>query len=100
MKPIGLILGAAVVLAVPLLGMPTAHADGSFDCWFGQRQQEQDGYALDAWSCSGTGYVDFTVTVRSGAAAGTYHCGRGFPWNGTLGAHSCSMTESGAKRTP
>ncbi|MEU7854296.1 hypothetical protein [Nonomuraea sp. NPDC049141] len=79
---------ATALLAAPLLATP-AHADGSHDCFFGERSQDGAEYALTAWGCSGSGYFDVTVTIRSGAAAGGHTCRTALPWNSSLSATGC-----------
>ncbi|MCG5218487.1 hypothetical protein [Streptosporangium sp. KLBMP 9127] len=85
-----LALGTAL-LAASLPAAP-AHADGSHSCFFGDRAQDEDGYTLTAWSCTGTGYSAVTVTIVSGAAAGVYTCRTAFPWNGTLSGSGCHIS--------
>lgn len=71
-------------------GVPRSRAAATYDCFFGDRKPGQAGYYdLNAYSCDGVGYADLVVTVRSGTAAGTHHCGYGFPWNGSLAGYNC-----------
>ncbi|TDD93024.1 hypothetical protein [Actinomadura rubrisoli] len=79
----------AVMLAGSLLSTPAAHADGSYDCFFGDRTPTQDGYKISAHSCTGGGGVDVTIKVVSGSAAGGNRCRTAFSWNGFLTANGC-----------
>ncbi|MEV0822229.1 hypothetical protein [Nonomuraea rubra] len=85
--------GAAgiAVLTLSMLAAP-ARADGSHECFSGERSPAGDMYTLSGWGCSGAGYADVTVILRFGAAAGTYVCGYAFPWNGTLSGNRCRIS--------
>ncbi|KAB2352512.1 hypothetical protein [Actinomadura rudentiformis] len=80
---------AAGTLAVPLLSTPTAHAAGSYDCFFGDRTTAADDYQISGNSCDGAGYSDVVITVLSGSAAGSHRCRTAFSWNGFLSANGC-----------
>ncbi|MFB4263529.1 hypothetical protein [Nonomuraea sp. GTA35] len=79
------------VLALSVLAAP-ARADGSHECFSGERSPAGDAYTLTGWGCGGAGYVDVTVIIRFGPAAGTYVCGHIFPWNGTLSGNGCRIS--------
>jgi len=83
------VAAAAAMLAAPLLSPPAAHADGSYDCFFGDRKPSSEGYDITANSCDGGGGADVVVKVRSGSAAGTHRCRIAFSWNGFLNAQYC-----------
>ncbi|YCK40011.1 hypothetical protein ACNF49_39875 [Actinomadura sp. ATCC 39365] len=89
MRPLKCSVIAAAVLAAPLLAPPAAHAEGSYECFFGSITPGQYGYHLSGNPCDGTGYADVVITVRSGSAAGTHRCATAFSWNGFLGADGC-----------
>ncbi|RBQ15703.1 hypothetical protein DP939_34010 [Spongiactinospora rosea] len=91
---LALAVGAAA-MAGTLLTAPPAYADGFHDCWFGQRTPEAEPgyYEISGGSCDGSGFVDVDVKIRSGSAAGLYHCGHVFPWNGSLGGWRCVVIQ-------
>ncbi|SEH01165.1 hypothetical protein SAMN05444920_11995 [Nonomuraea solani] len=80
-------LVAAAALALPAMILP-AQAAGSHTCFGGELRP---GDNLLASGCDGTGYVNVTVIVRFGPAAGTYLCGSVFSWNGTLSGTGCHL---------
>jgi hypothetical protein len=80
---------ATAAVTVPLLSTPAAHAAGSYNCFSGSRTTTQSGYQISANGCDGAGYVDVTVTVLSGSAAGRHRCSTAFSWNGFLSAEGC-----------
>ncbi|WP_049559181.1 hypothetical protein [Nonomuraea sp. SBT364] len=80
-------VAAAARLASLSFASP-AQAAGSHACFFGEPGSQEG--ALNAWSCTGAGYVDVAVSVFSGAAAGDYVCRTAFSWNGTLSATGCA----------
>lgn len=81
---------AAAMLAALLSSAPSAHAAGSYSCFFGSRTATQNGYDISAQSCDGAGYVDVGVTVLGGSAAGSHRCRTAFSWNGFLSATGCT----------
>ncbi|MGW0805837.1 hypothetical protein [Nonomuraea sp. NPDC002799] len=83
---------AAALLAVVLVPAP-ARADGSHECFSGERGPDgSGGYTLTAWGCAGTGYADVMVSILFGVASGTYTCASVFPWNGTLSGTGCRLS--------
>lgn len=97
MKRVALL--AVALLAGPFLAVPTARAAGTagtaeaagnYVCFFGDRGQGGTPYSLSGNGCDGAGYVDVTVTVWSGSAAGTHRCRTVFAWNGYLSGDGCT----------
>ncbi|MGR6920637.1 hypothetical protein ACU635_40915 [[Actinomadura] parvosata] len=78
------------VLALTALTAP-ARADGSYECFSGERSPAGDAYSLTGWDCVGAGYAQVKVTLRLGPVAGTYVCGYVFSWNGTLSGNVCRL---------
>ncbi|PZG50454.1 hypothetical protein C1I98_10445 [Spongiactinospora gelatinilytica] len=89
-----LAVGAAA-MAGTLLTAPPAYAADLHDCWFGglTSETEEGYYELWGGSCSGFGYANVDVKIRSGTDAGLYHCGHVFPWNGTLEGWRCVVIQ-------